>query len=527
MFRTKSLGKIGVAWLTLIALVVLYTGALTVASEYPTGGTLVYVRSADSNFLDAGFSTITEDLDVAVNILDTLVISTEAGEIEPGLAVSWERISDREWIFKLRQRVKFHDGSPFTAEDVAFSIGRHIAGSELFVYPGRSSALTLWLGDLIESVEVVDEYEVKITLTRPYSFLLHALASSPASIVSKNAAEKAKEGYAMWPIGTGPFMLSEWLKGDRLVLTRNPDYWGDNGPYLDRIVFKVVPDPSSRLLELKAGSGSFVKGILADQRPIVEQDPNLNLLIKPASSVGYVAFNLTKPPFDNVLVRRAINHAIDKQAILDSIIGGLGTVPNSLIPEWMPEYNPEVEPYEYNPAKAKELLAEAGFPNGFKTTLWTFNVERPFIPNVVQVAEKVKSDLAAVGIDATLSIIDSTIYWKSINTLQHEMAMKGWYTPPLADFLIRVARLGAEAATGYPETPEGKKLVAMAEEAAQTDDVAERNAIYAEMQRIYAEAAPDVPLMHPAYVWAHNKAFKNVSVSPDGLTRFVSVYYSR
>jgi peptide/nickel transport system substrate-binding protein len=497
------------------------------AATHPRGGTLIYVRSADSNFLDAGFTTITEDLDVVVNVLDTLVTATEKGEIKPALATAWKSSDNKVWTFELRQGVKFHDGSLFTSEDVVFSIGRHIPGSGMLSYAGRTSALGLWMGDLIESVETQGDYRVTITLAKPYAFFLHAMASSPASIVSKKAAEKAGDGFALWPIGTGPFKMTEWIKGDRLVLTRNSDYWDGKAPYLDRVVFKVVPDPSSRLLELKAGSGSFIKGILADQRPIVEGDPKLNLLVKPASSVGYLAINVTKPPFDNVLVRRAINHAIDKQAILDTILGGLGTVPNSMIPEWMAEYNAEVEPYEYNPAKAKALLAEAGFPNGFKTELWTFNVERPFIPNVVQVAEKIENDLSAVGINARLSIIDSTVYWKSINTLQHQLAMKGWYTPPLADFLIRVARLGAEAATGYPMTSRGKELVAMAAQASQTSDEKLRNAIYGEIQRIYAEDAPDVPLVHAAYIWAHNKEFKNVSISPDGLTRFGEVYYSK
>lgn len=501
--------------------------ALVGASAYPHGGTLVYVRSADSNFLDAGFTTITEDLDVAVNVFDTLVTADEKGVITPALAVNWESHDNKVWVFELRQDVQFHDGSPFTSEDVVFSIGRHIKGSESLSYAGRASALNLWMGDLIQTVEAQGDHKVVITLSEPYVFFLDAIASYPASIVSKKAAENAGESFAMNPVGTGPFKMSQWLKGDMLVLTRNDNYWDGEKPYLDRVVFKIVPDPSSRLLELKAGSGSFIKGILSDQRPIIEGDQKLNLLIKPASSVGYLALNVTKPPFDNVTVRKAINYAIDKESIVDVILGGLGTVPNSMIPDWMPEYNTDIEPYEYNPEKAKELLAEAGFPNGFKTELWTFNVERPFIPNVVQVAEKIENDLSAVGIKAKLSIIDSTVYWKSINTLQHEMAMKGWYTPPLTDFLIRVARLGEEAATGYPTTTQGGKLVTMAVQASQEHDEQTRNEIYSEIQRIYAEDNPDVPLVHAAYVWAHNKDFKNVSISPDGVTRFGEVYYSK
>jgi ABC-type transport system substrate-binding protein len=191
-----------------------------------------------------------------------------------------------------------------------------------------------------------------------------------------------------------------------------------------------------------------------------------------------------------------------------------------MIPPWMPGYHAGIPRYAHDPARAKELLAQAGLPNGFSTQLWTFNVERPFIPNVLQVAEKVRSDLAAVGIDAKLSVMDSAVYWRSINTLQGELAMKGWYTPPQPDFLIRVALLGLESATHYPNTPRGGQLRELAGRAAQVFDLGERGRLYQQVQQIYAEDAPTVPLMHPAYAWVHSSAFEGVEISADGLTRF-------
>jgi ABC-type transport system substrate-binding protein len=179
--------------------------------------------------------------------------------------------------------------------------------------------------------------------------------------------------------------------------------------------------------------------------------------------------------------------------------------------------------YPYNPSKAKELLREAGYPAGFSTQLWTFNVERPFIPNVLQVAQRVQADLAAVGITAKLSVLDSSVYWSSINALKGDLAMKGWYTPPQPDFLIRVALLGKESATYYPNTPRGQHLRVLAEEAARTFDPATRARLYQQIQRIYMEDAPIVPLMHPAYVWVYRKGFTGVEISPDGLTRFAAV----
>jgi peptide/nickel transport system substrate-binding protein len=491
------------------------------AGESQPPATLVVVRSADANYLDPGFTTITEDLDVAVNIFDSLLKTGPAGNVIPGLAVSWENLSGRVWTFKLRQGVRFQDGTPLDADAVAFSINR-LAPDSPYAVRGRTSSLAIWLGDLIVHADAVNSSTVRISLKEPYALLPAMLAAWPVPIVSPTAVRKLGDAFGREPVGSGPFKLGEWVKGDHITLVANESYWGGR-PGLQRIVFKVVPDPSSRLLELKRGSGDFLKGLSPDQRQAVESDPNLVLITKPCSCIGYVAINDQKKPYDSVLVRRALNYAIDRTAIMRTIEGGLGVVATSMIPPWMPGYSSSIPQYPYNPSKAKELLREAGYPAGFSTQLWTFNVERPFIPNVLQVAQRVQADLAAVGITAKLSVLDSSVYWSSINALKGDLAMKGWYTPPQPDFLIRVALLGKESATYYPNTPRGQHLRVLAEEAARTFDPATRARLYQQIQRIYMEDAPIVPLMHPAYVWVYRKGFTGVEISPDGLTRFAAV----
>ena len=484
-----------------VTLVFGMSGGLPAVGQ-PTA-TLVYVRSADSNYLDPGFTTITEDLDVGVNIFDNLLRTGPSGEAEPGLATSWSNLSGRVWTFKLRAGAKFTDGTPVDAAAVAFSFNRLSPDSQFYAH-GRDSSLGIWLGDLIVHADVVDPSTVRITLKNPYALLPDMLAAWPVPIVSPTAVQKLGDQFPLQPVGSGPYRLGEWVKGDHITLLANAGYWG-SVPAIGRIIFKIVPDPSSRLLELRRGSGDFLKGMGPDQRDAVTSDPTLTLLTKPCSCIGYVAINDQKKPFDNVLVRRALNYAIDRSTIMRTIEGGLGVVAESMVPPWMPGYNPNVAKYPYDPAKAKSLLAEAGFPSGFPTELWTFNVERPFIPNILVVAQRVQSDLAAVGVNAKLSVMDSSVYWGSINGLKGDLAMKGWYTPPQADFLISVALLGEQSATYYPDTPHGQQLRAMAKTAEQTFDPAARARIYQQIQRIYMEDAPIVPLMHPAYAWVYRR----------------------
>jgi peptide/nickel transport system substrate-binding protein len=486
-----------------------------------SGGTLVFVRSADANFVDSGFSTITEDLDVAVNVFDTLVQMDPNGAVKPGLATAWEHQQGRTWTFKLQTGAKFHDGTPVDAEAVAFSINRLDPEAPAY-YKGRTSSLRIWLRDLVVKAEALDGASVRVTLREPYALFPNMLASFAVPIVSPSAVKRLGDGFPRQPVGSGPFRFAEWMKDDHLTLAVNRDYWA-GAPNLDQVIFKVVPDASSRLLELKRGSGHFLKGILPDQRAAIEADKSLELLTRPCSCIGYVAINDQKKPFDNVLVRRALNHAIDRETIMRTIEGGLGIVADSMLPPWMPGYSRRAPKYAYDPQQAKELLKQAGSPTGFTTQLWTFNVERPFIPNVLQVAEKVRADLAKVGVEAKMSVLDSAVYWRSINTLQGELAMKGWYTPPQPDFLIRVALLGLESATDYPNTPRGQKLRELAVQAARTFEGPERTQLYEQIQQVYMEDAPIVPLMHPAYAWVHSTAYTGVEISPDGLTRFYTV----
>jgi len=475
------------------------------------GGTLTLIRSADSRFLDYGFSNVQEDMVVCRTIFDTLVDFDVEGAIIPALSTSWEVSDDgKTWIFHLRKNVKFHDGTDFDANSVVISLTRQNEDSPYYYYPGRTSSFNIYLGDAVNSVEAVDPETVKIVLNYPFSPLLNYLAMPNSAIVSPTALERYKENFPQNPVGTGPFIFKEWKRGAYIKLDANKDYWG-KVPYVDELVFRVVPDVSSRLLELRKGTVCLVQNLNPDQAIALEGDPNVVLSKRPASAIGYFAMNVNVKPLDNVLVRRAINYAIDTQTIVDTIMEGQVTLATTALPEWMPEHNEDVPAYTYDPEKAKELLEEAGYPNGFTTELWTFAFERSYLPNAVLVAQKIQADLLDVGINAKLSVLESAIYWELVNTLRHQICAKGWSTPPVADQLLRVAML-MEAGTGYGKTPRGQELLEMAKEATESSDEEKRIRIYKDIQQVLYEDAPVVLICHPNNIWGYNAKIHNVEI---------------
>jgi ABC-type transport system substrate-binding protein len=507
------------ALLSVALLLGIVTGVKPAATQ--PAGTFVYVRSSDATFLDIGFSNTTEDVDVGANVLESLLRVDAAGHILPALATSWTQTKGQIWTFKLRPGVKFHDGTPVDADAVVFSVNRYRPDSPYY-YKGRVSNIRRWLGDSLVQAEAVDAMTVRIILKDPYGFFPSMLAYWGIPVVSPTAVRKLGDNFARQPVGSGPFKFGEWVKDDHITLVANKDYWG-GAPGLEQVVYKVVPDPSSRLLELKAGSGHFLKWIQPDQLKVIQGDTSLVLVQRPSSSIGYLAINNTKKPFDNILVRRAIAHAVDRESIVRDVLNGLGIVAVSVIPPWMTGFNPRVRRYPYDRARARELLKEAGFPSGFSTSLWTFNVERAYLPNVLRVAEKVRADLVAVGINARLQVNDAPVHFAKTDALEHELAMKGGYYPPLPDFLLRAQVLGPSSATGYPVTPRGQMLIQMAGKAAQTTDPDEQKRLYGEIQRIYMEDLPMVPLVHGADSWVYNANFTGVAIPPDGVTRFYGV----
>jgi peptide/nickel transport system substrate-binding protein len=497
---------------------------LAVASFYggaqTSGGSIVMARSADADFLDPGFSNIVENQDVAGSIFDGLVAFGEDGNIIPALATQWEISEDGlTYTFHLREGVEFHDGTAFNAASVLASFNRHFEDSPSRMYPERPSSILLFTAGTLSygGVSAPDDMTVVFTLSSPFADFLTTLAGSQAAIVSPTALQQHGEDFAIHPIGTGPFMLSEWIKDDRVVLVRNPDYW-DGAPYVDEVVFKVVPDTSARLLELKTGAANVIKDLLPDQIAAVESDSNLALLRKPSLSFGAMVINLTKPPLDNILVRKAIQYAIDRDAIVEQIMGAVAERTNSPLAGF-PCYHDCIAVYEYDPALARAYLAAAGYPDGFETELWTFSFARYYMPNAVDVAEKIQYDLAQVGITANLTVFDTGTYWSKVNNLEGHLLMAGWGANPSMDMKMRVATL-EESKNDFGNTPVGQVLGEMARQAQVTADPDARCHIYRRMQEIVNDEATAVIINNAQYVWGTTADLHNVIITINGRPDF-------
>ncbi len=493
------------------------------AAEPKYGGTIIHGRGGDSVGLDPSHETDGESLNVARNIFDTLVrYKEESTEIEPALATSWEISPDGlVYTFKLRQGVKFHDGTPFNAEAVVFSFDRQLNPDK---YPElkETGPYKYWLGmsmgDIVKSVEAVDEFTVRFTLKRREAPFLANLGMHFASIVSPTALKKLTVDFTRHPVGTGPFKFVEWIKDDRIVLEANPDYW-DGRPYLDKVIFRAIPDNTTRLLELKSGAIDVMVFPNPEDIKLIEADPNFKVLRQPGMNIGYLAMHTEKKPFDNVKVRRAINHAINKKAIVDTIYEGLGTVAKNPLPPILWGYNDQIQDYEYDPNKAKELLKEAGYPDGFETTLWALPVPRPYNPNGQKVAEAIQADLQKVGIRARIISYEWGTYLEKLEQGEHDMALFGWFgdNGDPDNFLYILldkdsAKIPAQNIAFYKNDQVHELLI----KAKETFDQKEREKLYQQAQVIIHEDAPWVPLAHSVVVNITKKTVHNYKIHPVG-----------
>jgi len=357
--------------------------ALLLAGEplaaQPRRQTLVFGRSADATFLDPAKFLDNESAMVIENIFDGLVRYQDAStRIEPALAESWEVAPDGlAYTFHLRRGVRFHDGTAMNAQAAQFSLARKIDPNHPCFRP-QFSKMDATL-KCVRAVEAVGEYTLRILLKAPDPLFLNALARHSAYIVSPTAVQALGDGFDARPVGTGPFVFDSWLKGDRIILKANAKYFG-GAPKLSALVFKVVPDPAVRLLELRTGAIQAMDALAPEQQAEVRRNPALALDARPGMNVGYLAMNTERPPLDDPRVRRAIAHAVNRPALVKLVYQGAATQALTLVPPSMPGHNPKAPAPAYDPARARRLLRQAGLPNGFDTTLWAMPVSRPYMP---------------------------------------------------------------------------------------------------------------------------------------------------
>ena len=403
--RSKYVVPIICIVILLSIILVGWTSEGNAASKSEGNNDFVYAAGTEPGTLDPQFVTDVNTARAVVQIFENLVRWDENFEIVPFLAKSWEVSDDNKtWTFKLQEGVKFHDGAPFNAEAVKYNFERLFDPD--VASPRKSVA------SMIDKVNVLGEYEVSLSTKEPFGAFLAQLTSYNLAMISPKSAKEYGKNFGTHPAGTGPLMLDEWIPAQRLVMKRFDDYWGEKST-VNKVYFKVVPEDVSRVMMLKTGDADVVIGIPPIQMESLQKDKNIKTIIKTGFRTIYIGMNLKHKPFDDIRVRHAVNYAIDKESIIKYVLNNIGKYPVGVESTVISNSSQDLVPYKYDPEKAKQLLAEAGFPNGFKTSLYTPEGRYPMDR---EVAEVVQSQLREVGINAEITVLDWGAYVAATNT---------------------------------------------------------------------------------------------------------------
>lgn len=467
-------------------------------------GTLIVGRGGDSVSLDAGTATDGESARVLGEIVEPLIrLEGTSTKPIPWLAESWETEDSQTWTFRLRQGVNFHDGTPFNAEAVKFNMDRwrddtnEFRLGRTFEYYGYEFGEAL----SIDEVNVIDDYTVEVVLSHPSSVLLNKLSLAFAfGMNSPTAIQEQGDTYgtpAGTSVGTGPFKFVEWVPDDRITVERNDEWWGPR-PNLASIIWRSIPDNSARFAELQAGT-IHQADLAQTDLELAAADANLQLYVQPSLSTGYIAFQQCIEPFDKLEVRQAIAHAVNWAALIPAFYGEYGELAGSFQPPAILGSNPDIQPWEYNPDLAKELLAQAGLPDGFETEFWYIPVVRGYFPDSKAIGEAIAADLAKVGINVTLQTEDWGAYLEDRLQGKFPMWMLGWGSDN-GDPDNFIGYHFAQVPGGEPRVEDcyvNDELGQLLIDGSTVADTAERETIYKQAEQIVHDDVARIPV-----VWA-------------------------
>jgi peptide/nickel transport system substrate-binding protein len=487
--------------------------------------TLTIGVRAGPESIDPHFTATGTHAEALKHVFDTLVWSGDGLELEPRLAESWRAVNPTTWEFKLRRNVKFHDGSPFTAEDVAFSIKR------IPVVSGPNPT-TIYVRR-VKDTRIVDPLTIQVITDGPapnlpndFIRLFIVSAKAAAGLTKESANEAFNSGKAA--IGTGPYKFVSWTPKDQLVLDRFDDFWGAKEPWA-RHVRKEIPNDAARVAQLKAGQVDLIVRAPASDVPTLERDAKLTVVKQPTVYVFNLEMDmrdkapqvsardgspLPKNPMQDTRVREAIDLAIDRKALAEIAMEGLGAPVNQLVTPSIFGYSPKVTAPRFDPARAKALLAEAGYPNGFKVTL-SFTSDR--LPGDRQVGTSMAQMLAAVGIDAVANAQPAAVFFPARTRGEFSLSMSGWGTlTGEAHYTLssvvhsndKEKRFGAFNVLGYV-SPQMDKLL---QDAAIEMDEGKRRSLLEQANELVARDRPRLPLVAVSTAWAMQKS--KVTIKP-------------
>ncbi|MEM5345328.1 ABC transporter substrate-binding protein [Paraburkholderia azotifigens] len=524
------------------ALQIAGVAALSASAHAAPAGTLVFCSEGSPAGFDPGQHTTSTDFDASTYTVYNELVQFKAGTLdpEPALATSWDISADqRTYTFHLRKGVKFQTTAwfkptrEFNADDVLFTFNRMLHTDDPFrkAYPASFPYFSdLGFDKNIESIERVDDYTVRFHLKEPDVIFVRNLAMSFASILSAQYAAKLADAHReadinQLPVGTGPFTFRSYQKDALIRYDANPDYWRPADVKLAHLVFSITPDPAVRVQKLANGECQVSVFPRPADLDVVKRNPALTLVSGVGFNVGFVAYNTQHAPLNRLEVRRALDMAIDKPAIIRAVFSGNATVATNPMPPAQWSYDKELKDAPHDPAKAKALLAQAGFPDGFDLTLWAMPVQRPYNPNAHLMAELIQHDWAQIGVRAKIVSYE----WGEYNRRakqggEHDAILYGWSGDNGDPDNWLGTLLGCDAVHGSNVAkwcdPAFNGLI---EKARGTSDVKERTRLYEQAQVIFKQQVPYTPVAHSIVSLPASKRVSGLVFSPLGSHRFDGV----
>jgi peptide/nickel transport system substrate-binding protein len=510
------------------------SGTVTGANSTLVFGSVGDPASLESGNIEDGYSIYVQH-----QIYDRL-LDAEPGTTKtiPALATAWSASADGlTWTFKLRPGIKFHDSTDLNAEAVRANFNRwwdpkdplgfRDAGK---TYPSWTSLFGGFKGSpesLLQEIKVPDAQTIQFVLKQPFAAFPAAIASGYFGIASPAAIKKAGAAYGTpsgGAVGSGPFIFKEWRNGDRVVLAKNPNYWQSGFPKVEQLVFRTIKEASGRLAELRAGSIDFTTNLSPQQLKEVQADPNLKEVRRPSFNVGYLALNPGYEPLAKKQVRQAIAMALDRKQLVNAFWSGLAATDSHFTPPSLREFQAtNLSDYEFNPEKAKTMLADAGYPNGFDLELFYMPINGAAFPTPKPIAEAWAAELSTIGIRVKLNTKDWAAYLADrFKAPGYQAFMLGWtgdYGDP-DNFYYPHFGAGSTKDIGNWKNA---RVFQLLDQARKEGDKAKRTALYGEVDKILFDEAVRIPIVHSEPLLAQRATLSGWQPSPFGSESFEAV----